>query len=197
MLPGHRLGWVGTAEGPGHTGGTSAGSLHGVLKREGEGPPLRPLGRQRDRTAVVCGRGDIGSPPQPPVSDYRPCSSLPTVQLPPPKSGSYSWVTYQAPFLPGWRWGSFPGQWGAREGGNQAEWCSPCHDLEKHKGGRGEAWKRGVCLCSHQGALWERSIECRHVGAELNEEVQVSPYMYLACHLNVPGSAVCMHLCSV
>ena len=116
MLPGHRLGWVGTAEGPGHTGGTSAGSLHGVLKREGEGPPLRPLGRQRDRTAVVCGRGDIGSPPQPPVSDYRPCSSLPTVQLPPPKSGSYSWVTYQAPFLPGWRWGSFPGQWGAREG---------------------------------------------------------------------------------
>ena len=65
MLPGHRLGWVGTAEGPGHTGGTSAGSLHGVLKREGEGPLLRPLGRQRDRTAVVCGRGDIGSPPDP------------------------------------------------------------------------------------------------------------------------------------
>lgn len=60
------------------TASTSASSLPGLLMREDEGPRLQPLGRERDRTAVVCRGGDVGSPPAP-VSDYRPLSSSPTV----------------------------------------------------------------------------------------------------------------------
>lgn len=98
----------------------------------------------------------------------------------PTKSGSCSIVTYQAPFLPGWRWGSFPGQWGAREGGNQAEWCSPCHDLEKHKGEGVRPGREGPASAHTRVLHGKESAECRHVGAHLNEKVQVCPYMYLS-----------------
>lgn len=95
--------------------------------------------------------------------------------LPPASVGSCSIVTYQAPFLPGWTWGSFPGQWGAREGGNQAEWCSPCHDLERHKGegvrpgGERPALPHAGAGTLCTGGSWSRrgSVQvCRGAGAQ-------------------------------